>query len=103
MELLKHFSLLLKSVNYGRKMFYRTCPKAFTIFFTKFLNYCIFLWFWHKHHKNIVNTIIYWNAYIFMQLSFNLSNGVTGTLESSSILIYLIQVKHIYMQKGRID
>ncbi len=34
-----------------------------------------------------------------MQLGFNLSNGVTDTLESSSILIYLIQVKGIYTKK----
>ncbi len=35
---------------------------------------------------------------IFMQLGFNLSNGVTDTLESSSILIYLIQETGIYTQ-----
>jgi hypothetical protein len=29
----------------------------------------------------------------------NLSNGVTDTLESNSLLIYLIQVKGIYTQK----
>ncbi len=34
-----------------------------------------------------------------MQLDFNLSNCVTDTLESSSILIYLIQMKGIYTQK----
>ena len=34
-----------------------------------------------------------------MQLAFNLSNGVTDTLESSSILIYLVLVKTIYTQK----
>jgi hypothetical protein len=34
-----------------------------------------------------------------VQLGFNLSNGVTDTLESSTILIYLIQVKGIYTQK----
>jgi hypothetical protein len=34
-----------------------------------------------------------------MQLAFNLSNGVTDRLESSSVLIYLIQVKGIYSQK----
>ncbi len=28
-----------------------------------------------------------------MQLGFNLSNGVTDTLESSTILIYFVQVK----------
>ncbi len=36
---------------------------------------------------------------IFVQLAFNLSNGVTDTLESSSILIYFIQVKGIYTLK----
>jgi len=36
---------------------------------------------------------------IFVQLGFNLSNGVTDTLESSSILIFSIQVKSIYTQK----
>jgi uncharacterized membrane protein YwzB len=35
-----------------------------------------------------------------MQLAFNLSNGVIDTLESSTILIYLIQTKGIYTQKG---
>jgi hypothetical protein len=40
---------------------------------------------------------------IVMQLGFKLSNRVTDTLESSSILIYLIQVKGIYTQKGCID
>ncbi len=34
-----------------------------------------------------------------MPLCFNLSNGVVDTLESSAILIYLIQVKGIYTQK----
>jgi hypothetical protein len=38
-----------------------------------------------------------------MQLGFNLSDGVTDTFESSSLLIYLIQVKGIYTQEGRID
>jgi hypothetical protein len=32
-----------------------------------------------------------------MRLAFNLSNGVTGTLDSSTV--YLIQVKGIYAQK----
>ncbi len=31
-----------------------------------------------------------------MQLAFNLSNGVTDTLECSAMLIYLIRVKGIY-------
>jgi hypothetical protein len=35
-----------------------------------------------------------------MQLGFNLSNGVTDTLESSSILIYLDTRKIIYTQKS---
>jgi hypothetical protein len=34
-----------------------------------------------------------------MQLAFNLSNGVTDKLESSTILIYLIQTKGIDTQK----
>jgi len=34
-----------------------------------------------------------------MQLDFNLSNRVTNPLESSAILIYLIQVKGIYTHK----
>jgi hypothetical protein len=33
------------------------------------------------------------------ELGFNLSNGVTDTLESSSVLIYLIWVKGIYTHK----
>ncbi len=38
-----------------------------------------------------------------MQLGFNLSNRATDTLESSSILIYLIHEKGIYTQKGCAD
>ncbi len=34
-----------------------------------------------------------------MQLGFNLSNGVTVTLESSPILIYFVQVESSYTQK----
>ncbi len=37
---------------------------------------------------------------IFVQLVFNMSNGVTDTLETSSILIYLIRLVGIYGQKG---
>jgi hypothetical protein len=35
----------------------------------------------------------------FVQLAFNLRNGVTDTLESSSILIYLIEKKGIYTKR----
>ncbi len=35
-----------------------------------------------------------------MQMGFNLSNGVTDKLESSSILIYFETRKSIYAQKG---
>jgi hypothetical protein len=35
-----------------------------------------------------------------MQLGFNLTNGVTDTLESSSILIYSETRKSIYTWKG---
>jgi hypothetical protein len=38
----------------------------------------------------------YTNICNFMQFRFNLSNGVTDTLESSSILIYLETHKGIY-------
>jgi hypothetical protein len=38
-----------------------------------------------------------------MKLAFNLSNGVTDTVESSTKLIFLIQVKGIYTQKGRVN
>ncbi len=34
-----------------------------------------------------------------MQLGFNLCNGVTDTLESSPILIYLIKMKGMYTPK----
>jgi hypothetical protein len=34
-----------------------------------------------------------------MQWGFNLSNGVTDTLESNTILIYLIQEQGIYTKK----
>ncbi len=37
-------------------------------------------------------------GYFFMQLGFNMSNGITDTLESNSILIYLVHVKGIYTQ-----
>ncbi len=40
------------------------------------------------------------NGPYFVQLAFNMSNRVTDTLESSTILIYLVQVKGIYTQKG---
>jgi len=36
------------------------------------------------------------NLTSFVQLGFNLSDGATDTLESSSKLLYLIQVKIIY-------
>jgi hypothetical protein len=39
------------------------------------------------------------NKYTFVQLAFNLSNGVTNTLESSSILIYLETHMGLYTQK----
>jgi hypothetical protein len=39
----------------------------------------------------------------FVQLGFNLSNGVTDTLESSSMPIYLIQMKSNYTQKDSIN
>ncbi len=35
----------------------------------------------------------------FVQLAFNLRNGTTDTRESSTILIYLIQVKGIYKNR----
>jgi hypothetical protein len=35
-----------------------------------------------------------------VQLAFNSSNRVADTLESSTILIYLIQAKGLYTQKG---
>jgi hypothetical protein len=35
-----------------------------------------------------------------VQLCFNLSNGVTDTLEYNSILIYLVQVKSIYTRSS---
>jgi hypothetical protein len=40
---------------------------------------------------------------LFRAIGFYLSNGVTDTIESSSVLIYLIQVKGISIQKGCID
>jgi hypothetical protein len=38
-----------------------------------------------------------------MQLAFDLSNGVTDTLESSTILICLVQVEGIYTQKINVN
>ncbi len=37
--------------------------------------------------------------HFFVQLGFNLSNGVTDTLESSTILLYLETRKSIYTQQ----
>ncbi len=39
----------------------------------------------------------------FRALDFNLSDGVTDTLESNSILIYFISVKGIYTQQDMFD
>ncbi len=39
----------------------------------------------------------------FVQLGVSLSNGVTDTLESSSILIYFICVEVIYTQQDMFD
>ncbi len=39
----------------------------------------------------------------FMQMAFNLSNGVNDTLESSSILIYLETRMGLYTQKRWLD
>ncbi len=40
---------------------------------------------------------------IFMQLGFILSNEVTDTLESNTILIYFVQVKSIYAQQTKVN
>jgi hypothetical protein len=39
-----------------------------------------------------------WNWCVFVQLGFNLSNGVTDTLESSTILIYSDKHMSLYTQ-----
>jgi hypothetical protein len=39
----------------------------------------------------------------FVNLGFNLSNEVTGTLESSTILIYRFQEKGIYARKASLN
>ncbi len=55
----------------------------------------------HKQHKLLG---LCYNFFInLIQLSFNLSNGETGTLKSNTILIYFTQVKGIYTQKGHVD
>ena len=38
-----------------------------------------------------------------MHLGFNLSNGVTDTLESSSMLTYFVAVEGIYTQQDTFD
>jgi len=53
----------------------------------------------YTHIHIYIHIYIHFYVHIFVQLGFNLSNGVTDTLESSSILIYLVQVKGIYMQQ----
>jgi hypothetical protein len=45
------------------------------------------------------SVFLHWCLIRAVPLDFNLSTGVTDTLESSSILIYLIQVKGVYTQK----
>ena len=40
-----------------------------------------------------------WEHACFVQLGFNLSNGVNDTLESSTILIYLETPKSIYTRR----
>jgi len=40
--------------------------------------------------------VVFYDCNILVRLSFNLSNRVTDTLESSSILIYLETRKSIY-------
>ncbi len=55
----------------------------------------------HKQH-NLLG-LCYKFFINFVQLAFNLSNGVTDTLKSSTILIYFSQVKGVYTQKGHVD
>jgi hypothetical protein len=52
----------------------------------------------------VVNDKMAWlskilNGHTFVLLGFNLSNGVTDTLESSSILIYFSKHMSLYTQK----
>ena len=55
---------------------------------------------WYDTKSDVfVQHMIISNISSFMQLGLNMSNGVTDTLESSSILIYLVQVKGIYTQQ----
>jgi hypothetical protein len=54
----------------------------------------------HKQHKLLG---LQYKFFInFVQLAFNLSNGETGTLESSTLLIYFTQVKgNLYTKRSR--
>jgi hypothetical protein len=59
-----------------------------------------------KRLESRINPNLFMKSFLvthFMQSAFNLSNGVTDLLESSSILIYLIPVKGFSYTKGHID
>jgi hypothetical protein len=76
----KHISFLRYGINCGRKKFH-----------DKGLRYKCYVISLSLTLKKIIN---------FVQLGFNLSNGVTDTLESSSILIYLKTHMGLYTQEG---
>jgi hypothetical protein len=46
-----------------------------------------------------VRVCYYQGNYVFVQLAFNFCNGVTDTLESSTILIYFSKHMSLYTQK----
>jgi hypothetical protein len=53
-----------------------------------------------KLAKKISTLVVYSQDFIFsMKLAFNLSNGLTDTLESNSILIYFEAHMDLYTQK----
>ncbi len=56
-------------------------------------------------HFLVFKILIFWTFTIinFVQLGFNLTNGVTDMLEFSSILIYFVPVKGIYTQQEMFD
>jgi hypothetical protein len=80
----------------NRQRFIDTCDK--TVQYCRKILFQIF--FWREATVAIMIEHWIWNITCIVRLTFNLSNRVTDTLESSTILIYLIQVKGIYTQRS---
>ncbi len=57
-------------------------------------------WIYYENEalKGVEWSVLLWEALVFMQLAFNLSNRVTDTLESNTILIYSDEHMSLYTQ-----